>query len=124
MDGRHIGLMKGFTIGFEAGFVEAAVVYLKEAALKSENQILTGHIVKKHEELLKRTRDLPNTNMPSTDFEAEVKSIRTLYKLCGSTLGPCPPNINEINSLHSNNEITTTSMDLNSSSKPPPSFDW
>ena len=50
-------------------------------------------------EISTRARLAPNKNVDSFDFDKEIRELRALYKLCGSTVGPFRPQQIIVNEL-------------------------
>lgn len=51
----------------------------------------SSRALKRCTEISNRARAVPNSNMDSFDFDREVRELRGVYKLSGSTVGPFRP---------------------------------
>lgn len=87
------GLLKGYAIGFEAGFIEAAANSILQDTSLQGDVALTERGKKKVEEVRKKASLLSNANDTETDYDDEVQSLRSKYRQLGNTYGPCPPKL-------------------------------
>lgn len=85
------GLLKGYAVGFEAGFIVAAASTLLDQPATGRETALTERGKRIAEETKSRGLKLPNYNDGETDFDEEIQFLRSKYKQLGSTYGPCPP---------------------------------
>ena len=57
----------------------------------SNSNSSSSRMSKRCSEIANRANAVPNKNIDSFDFDKEVRELRGLYKLCGSTVGPFRP---------------------------------
>ena len=57
----------------------------------SSSSSSSSRMSKRCSEIANRANAVPNKNIDSFDFDKEVRELRGLYKLCGSTVGPFRP---------------------------------
>lgn len=102
-DGQRQGFLKGFAIGFEAGFLSNVANSMTQESSKDKDaeSAASERIRRKAEEMGNKARSIPKFNDPDVDFDQEIHSLRSLYKLVGSGYGPCPPKLeSEVTQTH------------------------
>jgi len=83
--GQQAGFLRGYALGLEIGFIEAAMTQGADGELPASRHS------KRVASLLKLTKELPMENVATVDFDATLREMRALYKLCGSPAGPFRP---------------------------------
>ncbi len=82
--GRTAGRLKGYAIGIELGFMQAAT----QATEPSNDASLSKRVAKRRSELLGTASAIPNVNSNEIDYEEAIRNLRALYKQCDVPAGP------------------------------------
>jgi hypothetical protein len=91
-EGNRAGMLKGFAIGFEAGFFQtAAELHLKRKEGEEGSSTNREKMILTLQELQSHAAAVPMNNDPDFDFDEKLLAMRGLYKKAGNSLGKFPP---------------------------------
>ena len=88
-EGEQAGYLRGFALGLEIGFMEAAMAKQDAEAPVGDGSV--SRQAKRVSALRKLAQDIPAENDANVDFDSKLRELRALYKLCGSPVGPFRP---------------------------------